>query len=325
MKLYKSSDSPHLRTSQKVSGIMWGVVFALVPALGYSVYHFGLVVLKTVLLSVLVAVVTEAVILKIRGRDPSKIKDGSAVVTAILLAYNLPPTAPWWLTAVGSFVAIAIAKHAFGGLGYNIFNPALVGRAFLLSAWPVDMTTWTLHGVTGPTPLALFKEHGVSVLVAGFSSKPQMYLDLFFGDVGGCIGETSALMILIGALYMFYKKIITWHIPFSYIGSLFLLGWVFGGQGSVLSGDPLFYILSGGVFLGAFFMATDMVSSPITKKGKLIFGIGCGVITFLIRKFGTYPEGVSYSILLMNACTPLIDRHIKNRKYGLQKKVDLIR
>lgn len=320
IKLYKSSDSPHIRTREKISGIMWGVVIALMPALGYSVYHFGFGVLKTILVSVLVAVVTEAVILKMRGRDPSKIKDGSAVVTAILLAYNVPPTAPWWLTAVGSFVAIAIAKHAFGGLGYNIFNPALVGRAFLLSAWPVDMTTWTLHGVTGPTPLAVFKEQGVSELIAGFSSKSQMYLDLFFGDVGGCIGETSALMILIGASYMLYKKIITWHIPVSYIGLLFLLGWIFGGQNSTFSGDPLFYILSGGVFLGAFFMATDMVCSPLTKKGKLIFGFGCGLITFFIRKFGAYPEGVSYSILLMNACTPVIDRYIKNRKYGTQKR-----
>ncbi len=315
--LLRASASPHIRTSQRVRGIMWSVTASLVPVLLFSIYHFGWTVLSTVLVCIVTALFTESVILRIRNKPISIVYDGSAVLTGLLLAFNLPAGIPWWIAMIGTIVAIAIAKQAFGGLGYNIFNPALVGRAFLLSAWPVEMTTWRIHGITGATPLGILKEHGSAEVLTHFAGKSSMYAHLFWGDVGGCIGETSAFLLLIGAVFLIYKKIITWHIPISFIGSLFVFGWLFTGQGGF--GDPLFYILSGGVFLGAFYMATDMVTTPLTGRGKIVFGLGCGLFTFLIRKFGAYPEGVSYSILLMNITTPIIDRYITGRMFGLRK------
>ena len=314
------SPAPHIRMDNKKTAVMWCVFLSLAPAIIFSVVHFGLQALWTILLCVGSAIGIEALILKLRDRDVFHCLDGSVALTGVLLAFNLPPSAPWWLSVAGTVVAVAIAKHAFGGLGYNIFNPALIGRAFLLSAWPVEMTTWHLDGVSGPTPLGIFKEQGMVELLGGYSSKLDMYWNMCYGNIGGCIGETSALLLLIGGLFLLYKKIISWHIPVTYIGTVFVLGWLFAGSQGICSGDPLFYIFSGGLFLGAFYMATDMVATPLTKKGKLLFGIGCGFFTFLIRKFGAYPEGVSYSILLMNACTPLIDRYIRPRKFGNVKK-----
>jgi len=312
---FQTSPPPHIRTKDTISTIMWSVIVALLPSLFFSIYNFGIIVLKPVSIAIITAVATELIILYIRKKELSTVLDGSAVLTGLLLAYNIPPDVPWWLPLIGSLVAIGVAKHAFGGIGYNIFNPALIGRAFLLASWPVEMTSWQIHGVTGATPLGIFKEKGMSVLLEKFAGNDNLIWKLFYGEVGGCIGETSALLLLLGAFFLFYKKIITWHIPFSYIGSVFLLGWMFSGRG-FLNGNPWFYIFSGGVFLGAFFMATDMVTSPLTRKGKLIFGFGCGLFTFLIRKFSSYPEGVSYSILLMNALTPMIDRYVKERKFG---------
>lgn len=313
--VFQTSPSPHIRTNDTITSIMWCVVISLIPALFFSIYNFGFIVLKPVSIAIVTAVIVELVILAIRKKELSTVLDGSAVLTGLLLAFNIPPDVPWWLPMIGSFVAIAVAKQAFGGIGYNIFNPALIGRAFLLAAWPVEMTTWQLNGVTGATPLGIFKEKGMDTLISKFANHSDMIWKLFYGEVGGCIGETSALLLLLGAGFLLYKKIITWHIPFSYIGTLFVFGWFFSGKG-ILNGDPWFYILSGGVFLGAFFMVTDMVTSPLTKKGKLIFGFGCGLLTFLIRKFGAYPEGVSYSILIMNAFTPIIDRYIVQKKFG---------
>jgi len=218
---------------------------------------------------------------------------------------------------IGTFVGMAIAKHCFGGLGYNIFNPALIGRAFILAAYPKDMTTWKIVGTaakvdatTTATPLMMLKEHGYPYLIEHFGGdKWALYKDLFIGNVGGCIGETSALLILVGAGIMLARKVITLYIPLSYLGTLALLTFVF-------KGDPLFAILAGGVMLGAWFMATDMVTSPVTKKGQVIFGAGCGLLTFIIRTYGGYPEGTSYAILLMNATVPLIDRFFTNRVLG---------
>ncbi len=223
---------------------------------------------------------------------------------------------------------MAIAKHCFGGLGFNIFNPALIGRAFLLAAYPKDMTTWTIVGkaaqidaTTTATPLGMLKEHGMDALVAQFGgSQLALYKGLFIGNVGGCIGETSALLILAGGIYMLWKKIITWQIPVFYLGSLALMTYVLGitpNKGiQLFSGDGLFAILSGGAMIGAWFMATDMVTSPIAKKGQIIFAVGCGIITYVIRRYGGYPEGVSYSILLMNAVVPMIDRYFPNKVFG---------
>jgi len=221
-----------------------------------------------------------------------------------------------WLVVVGSVVAIAIAKHAFGGLGRNIFNPALIGRVFLLSAWPKHMTTFTkpFDTITSATPLALLKEQKLSSLAeAGIS-----YMDLFIGNRGGCIGEVCILALLLGAAYLFYKKLITWHIPFSYMGSVVVMSWIFGSREGLFMGDVLFHFLSGGLVLGAFFMATDYVTSPLTYKGQIIFGVGCGFLTCVIRFWGGYPEGVSYAILMMNMAVPLIDRWIRPRRYGVQ-------
>jgi electron transport complex protein RnfD len=233
------------------------------------------------------------------------------VLTGLLLAYNLPPDVPFWLPIVGSVFAIAIGKQVFGGLGQNIFNPALVGRVFLMASWPRYMTTFTkplnYDAITSATPLAMIKEGKVIENIS--------YLDLFLGKRGGCIGEVCILALLIGATFLFVKGYISWHIPMPYIITVGLLTYIFGPKG-LFSGDWIFQILSGGLILGAFFMATDYVTSPLTRKGQIIFGIGCGLITAVIRLWGGYPEGVSYAILMMNAATPVIDRYTKNRIYG---------
>lgn len=328
------SASPHIRDRDTVSRIMWGVSAALVPAGVIGAYLFGLRTVLLMFISVAAAVVTEGIIQKLR-RQEITLNDGSAVLTGLLLAYNLPPGVPYWLPAVGAFVAIAIGKQAFGGLGHNIFNPALIGRVFLLFAWPVEMTTWQRplrlffesHGidtVSRATPLAAIQEAvGTSRITAGIMPDSSLalanfgfsYRDLFLGNCGGCIGEVSALALLAGALYLLYRRYITLHIPLSYLVTAALLIWIFGGK-TPFTGDWVFHVLAGGFILGAFFMATDMVTTPITGKGMLIFGVGCGAITFIIRKFSGSPEGVSFSILLMNAAVPLIDHFTRPRKFG---------
>ncbi len=331
------SVSPHLRDSVTVPRIMWSVVLALTPAFLGSIYFFGARALWLVLIGVISAVITEAACQKAR-RKPVTVSDGSAAVTGILLVFCLPPGVPWWLPAVGSAFAIAVGKQVFGGLGHNPFNPALLGRAFLLASWPLHMTTaWrapsmgTLSGidaVTNATPLSMLKE-AQKVLADPAATTEQMvqarealsqlssaYGNLFFGNVGGSLGETSVILLLIGGLYLLFKRYIGWKIPLTFMASVMIITGIFGGSNGLFTGDSLFHLLSGGLVLGAFFMATDMVTTPVTFRGRLIFGTGCGVITSVIRLAGGYPEGVCYSILLMNAFTPLIDRWTRPRRLG---------
>lgn len=334
------SISPYIRDDTTISRIMYSVVLALLPALVGAVYFFGFRVLELVLISIGTAVLVEAGMQKLFGK-PVTVSDGSAIVTGMLLAFVIPPGVPFWLPIVGSAFAITIGKQVFGGLGYNPLNPALLGRAFLLASWPVYMTTaWkvprlgTLSGidlVTTATPLRTLKEaHQALTDVTAtpeqiaqakhlIAQLPTSYLDLSLGNVGGSIGETSVILLLIGAAYLFAKGIIGWRTPATFIATVAFFTWIFGGVHGPFTGDPLFHVLAGGLILGAFFMATDMVTSPVTPRGKLIFGAGCGVITVMIRLVGGYPEGVCYSILLMNAFTPLIDRWTKPKPFGQRK------
>jgi electron transport complex protein RnfD len=307
------SASPHIRDKGSIPVIMWTVVVSLVPAVVAGTYFFGMRALLLVLISVATAVAAEAIIQKIMRKEIT-VSDGSAVVTGMLLAMVISPGVPLWMPVVGSFCAIAIAKSIFGGLGHNVFNPALVGRAILLASFPVAMTSWRspagVDSLTGATPLAMVKEGALEKL-------PSLW-SMFIGRVGGSMGETSALLLLIGAALLLALRIITWHIPVSYIGTVAViigLSQLFGDQNFVMI--PI-HVFSGGLILGAFFMATDMVTSPLTRKGGVIFGIGAGVITCVIRLLGGYPEGVCYSILLMNAFTPLIDRYVKPRRFGIK-------
>lgn len=298
------SEAPHVRDKENIRKIMWMVVIALLPAAVAGVYFFGADALFIILFSVFSAVLTEGIIQKFL-KKPLTILDGSAVITGMLLGLILPPTVPIWIPISGAVFAVAIGKHVFGGLGFNIFNPALAGRAFLVASWPLLMTKWiSPDGITGATPLGILKLEGIKA--AGYSQ-------LFLGNISGCIGETSALALLIGALFLFYRKIISWRIPLTYIGTVFLFSLIFGK-------DPVFHVLAGGLFIGAFFMATDYVTSPITKNGKLIFGFGCGILTVIIRLYSGLPEGVMYSILLMNALTPLIERYTAPKPFGLVKE-----
>ncbi|MDI6703385.1 MAG: RnfABCDGE type electron transport complex subunit D [bacterium] len=297
------STSPHIRVEEDVGSIMRDVIFSLLPTTLIGVVIFGLHALYVVLTAVSVAILSEAIIQRLMKREIT-VRDGSAAITGLLLALNLPPSAPLWMTCIGAGLAIGLGKQVYGGLGYNPFNPALIARVILLVSFPVQMTTWTdplfIDAKTGATPLGILKEQGIE------AASQISLLSLFLGETSGCIGEVSAVALLVGAIYLLIKGHITWHIPISFIGTagiFTLILWLFG-----ITANPLFHILSGGLILGAFFMATDMVTSPITKKGKIIFGIGCGILTVIIRLWAGYPEGVSFSILIMNAFTPLIDR-----------------
>lgn len=302
--------APHIHSKDSVNKIMWLVALSLLPSGIAGIYIFGLNALWTILLAIFSAIATEAIIQKLTNKKIS-IFDGSALLTGLLLAYNLPANVPFWIPIVGSFIAISFGKMVFGGIGQNIFNPALVGRAFLMACWPKYITTFTkpmnYDAITSATPLALLKEGKIVEHIS--------YLDLFLGNRGGCLGEVCILALLIGAAFLLWKKYIRWQIPFTYIITTGIFIFVFGNK-QLFTGDWLFHILSGGLILGAFFMATDYVTSPLTKKGQVVFGIGCGLLTGIIRLWGGYPEGVCYSILMMNAATPLIDRFTKNRVYG---------
>jgi len=308
------SSSPHLRDNESVSKIMWNVVLALMPATIFSVFNFGLAALLTLLVTIASAVLAEALIQKWQKVEVT-VNDGSAFLTGLLLALTLPPTIPWYMPILGAVVAIGIAKHTLGGLGYNIFNPAHVGRALLLLSWPISMTTWAVtqlgphtgaaDAVTGPTPLGLLKMQGHDALVASFGSQSDLYQAMFFGFRGGSLGETSTLLLLVGGLYLIARRYVKWHVP------VFMIGTV-----GLLTGDGLFHMMAGGLVIGAFFMATDMVTIPTTKLGQVLFAVGVGALTTLIRLKGGYPEGVCYAILLMNAVTPLIDRYLVPVKFG---------
>lgn len=309
------SPSPHIKSGQTTKNIMWIVIWSLAPAGAAGVYIFGIQSLNVIAFSILSCIFTEALFLKLRNKDQNAVLDGSAILTGLLLAYNLPPQAPFWIPVAGGAVSIILGKQIFGGLGQNIFNPALVGRAFLQISWPVYMTTWKNprwwpDAVSSATPLA--KE-------AGAGAPHFTYMDLFLGNRPGCIGEICVVILLLCALFLLLKKIISLRIPLSFIGTVGVITWIFGKEG-FFKGDFIFNILSGGLVLGAFFMATDYVTSPLTKKGKIVFGIGCGLLTAIIRLRGGYPEGVCYSILFMNAAVPIIDRFTKTKKYGLIKK-----
>ncbi len=301
--------SPNIRDKETVSRIMWWVVISLLPAALAGVYVFGPRAGILMLVGVLSAVLTETIIEFLTGKKVT-VGDGSAVITGLLLAFNVPAGLPYWMMALGSAFAIGIGKMAFGGLGRNIFNPALVGRAFLMASFPAYMTRFHIYAqgklVSQATPLSVIKEGGINTV---------SYKALFLGNYAGCIGETSVLALLIGALILLWRGYISLRIPLSYIVSVGLMTWIFGGKG-LFAGDWLFHILSGGLMLGAWFMATDMVTSPITKKGQIAFGIGCGLLTSIIRLWGGYPEGVSYSILMMNALVPYFDNLFKPRRLG---------
>ena len=310
------SASPHIRCDESISKIMWTVNLTLAPAALFSVYRFGMPALTTMLICIAVAVATEYLILKWREK-PVTINDGSAFMTGLLLAMNIPATLPWYMSVFGTVAAIAVAKHTMGGLGYNIFNPALVGRAVLLASWPVAMTTWPemtskVDGVTSATPLGILKLQGYEKLVAVFGDKVEMYQLLFIGSRSGSMGETSALLLILGGVYLIYRGYINWQVPVVMIGTVGALTAIFGH-------DPVLHMMSGGLILGAFFMATDMVTTPITVKGQILFAAGAGALTVLIRLLGGYPEGVCYAILLMNCVTPLIDLWIKPAKFGARR------
>jgi electron transport complex protein RnfD len=335
---------------------MWSVVIALTPVAAFSSYLFGLHALILIGVSVCSAVIAEAII-QLALRKRITVLDGSAVITGMLLAMNLPPLAPWWIAVAGSFFAIIIVKQLFGGLGSNIFNPALAARAFLMASWPVHMATDWFHrgemsalsavlktsssfppavfdALTQATPLSLLKE-GPKIMADNniavsrlyeFVLSPAILKSLLVWNTGGCIGETSALLLLVGAIFLFVRKTITWHVPVSYIGTVAAAAAAY--YSFMGFSDPLLmilvHVLSGGLVLGAFFMATDTATSPVSRKGMVLFGIGCGLVTFVIRIWGGYPDGVCYAILIMNAFVPLIDRFTKPKIFGAVKTVHTI-
>lgn len=307
------SGTPHVRSKESIQSIMRDVIIALVPATAAGIYYFGMNALLLVIASIVSCVVFEALYQK-AAKKPVTVSDLSAVVTGLLLAMNLPAAAPIWVPVVGGAFAMIFAKQMFGGLGQNFINPALAGRAFLLASYPTEMTTWSVpnglqvaDAATYATPLAQLKN---GVLDANI-------MDLFIGRCGGTIGETCAIALIIGGIYLLYKHVISWKIPVVYIATVFILFAVIGRQGVRL---PVHEILSGGVMLGGIFMATDYASSPVTPKGQIIFAFGAGLLTYLIRTFGGYPEGVSYSILIMNCAVPLIERFTEPTIFGALPK-----
>lgn len=301
------SSSPHIRDKITVGRIMWAVIIALIPAMAASIYFFRLRAIELIAVCGLASVVTEYLFLRIRGKG--SLNEPSALLTGILLALTLPPSFPLWAAVLGTIFAIIIGKQIFGGLGYNIFNPALIGRAFLVATFPVLMTSWvnpfTIDAVTTATPLGLLR----------FQSQSTPLMPLFLGNVSGSLGETSALALLIGGAFLLIKKHIDWRTPLSYLLTVALLSGIFYLI-NPLYGSPLLHLLAGGLMIGVFFMATDPVTTPLAKQGRWLFGLGAGVIVVIIRNWGGYAEGVMFSILLMNAFTPLLDRYIKPRVLG---------
>lgn len=311
------SFAPHLRGNDSIRATMLDVIIALLPALIGGVYFFGFRALTVTAVAVVSCVLAEFLWDK-AIKKPNTTGDLSAVVTGMLLAFSLPPAIPYYMVVVGSVFAIIVVKMFFGGVGQNIVNPALAARAFLMASWPVAMTRYTAPHthlnlfsgnadvVSSATPLGILKEGG---------TQTASYLDLFFGNIGGCIGEVSALLLLIGAAYLLVRKVISLYIPVTYILTVGIFGWVFGGE-ALFSGDFLFQILSGGVIIGGCFMANDYTTSPVTHKGEIVYAFGAGLITGVIRIFGGYPEGVTYGILIMNIVTPLIDKFMRPRVFG---------
>jgi len=321
-KLFQVSHSPQLHGGESIPRIMWAVMLSLLPALAASIYFFGWRALHIEVVAVVSAIMTEALIQKLRGK-PITVTDGSAAIAGLLLAYNLPVGVPLWLPAVGAAFGIAVGKQAFGGLGHNIFNPALVGRVFVMHSWLPMMTSWSpprtelyakVDALTYATPLGAAKE-----AVVGLVPSPDgvfTAMDMFWGNIGGCIGETSAVALLIGGIFLLYRGYIRWETPVAFIGTVALLVWLLPVKAGSIALAPYHHVLGGGLMLGAIFMATDMVTTPVTGGGMFIFGLGCGLITVIIRLYGGFPEGVCYSILIMNAVTPLIDKYVKPKLFG---------
>ena len=306
------SPSPHIHGNDTVEKNMYGVIVALLPALLISFYYFGIGAMAVAAVSVLSCIAVEYLVQRFLLKGENTITDGSAIVTGLLLSLNLPSNLPLWIVVIGAVAAIGIGKMPFGGLGNNIFNPALVGRVFLLISFPAQMTTWVPagspgnypDGETGATPLALLKY--------GHTEEIDT-LNLLLGNVGGSLGETCSIALLLGLIYLLWKKIITWHIPVSILLSAGIFAWL-------INENPLLHLLSGGMLLGAIFMATDYVTSPMNKRGMLIYGVCIGILTMIIRKWSDYPEGMSFAILIMNAFTPLINTYVKPKHFGEVKK-----
>jgi len=321
MSLLRVSAPPHISTKNDTNMIMLDVIIALMPAMLAGAYYFGYRAVLVVAMCVLTSVLFEYLWTRLM-KKPSTIGDLSAVVSGILLGFNLPATAPFWMCAAGSFFMMIIVKAFFGGLGQNFLNPALAARAFLMASWPTNMTMFvnpftklSLFGnvdtITSPTVLTILKN--------GLDAPMPSCVDLFLGNLGGCIGETSAFALLIGFVYLLIRRVISWRIPVVFVAVAGLMSYIFGGTDGLFTGYFLHSILSGGLFLGAIFMATDYTTSPITAKGQYIYAVGCGLLVFIIRKWGGYPEGVTYAILLMNIVTPLIDKVTPPKTFGRRR------
>ncbi len=324
MSKFTISPSPHVHGGDSIEKNMYGVLIALVPTFIFSIVFFGLGAILVTLTSVAACLVFEYVIQKYLMKQRPTIWDGSAIITGVLLAFNLPSSLPLWIVVIGALVAIGIGKMSFGGLGNNIFNPALVGRVFLLISFPVQMTTWpvpngfaTADAVTGATPLALVKEAVKNGQAVGdtLSSVGITTSNLILGNIGGSLGEVAAIGLLLGFAYMLIRKIISWHIPVAIFATVIVFSGILNLADPAQFAGPVFHLFTGGLMLGAIFMATDYVTSPMTHKGMLIYGVGIGLLTVIIRVFGAYPEGMSFAILIMNGFTPLINRYCKPRRF----------
>ena len=325
MSILTVSPSPHIQTKESVPKLMYGVIIALIPAFALSVLYFGIGMLVITTTAVVSSVIFEYLIQKYLLKKPSTHLDGSAALTGLLLAFCLPSNLPIWIVLLGSLFAIGVGKMTFGGLGNNPFNPALLGRVFLFISFPVAMTNYPkpgqwmkyLDAESGATPLSLLSEKTTNgVPVPEIMTELPNYMDMFLGKMLGSSGEVAAVALLLGLFYLLWKKIITWHIPISIIVTVTIFTaalWLGNGERFA---DPVFHLLTGGLLLGAIFMATDYVTSPMSTKGMLIYGVGIGVITVLIRVFGSYPEGVQFAILLMNGFTPIINKYVKPKRFG---------
>lgn len=322
------SPSPHVHSGDSIEKNMYGVLIALIPAFICSAVFFGTGVFVVTLTSVVACLAFEFLIQKYLLKRQPTIFDGSALLTGVLLAFNMPSNLPVWIIVIGALVAIGIGKMSFGGLGCNIFNPALVGRVFLLISFPVQMTTWPrplgfagsyVDASTGATPLAILKEavkSGTPISQIMSTGEIPGYREMVLGNMGGSLGEVAALALLVGFVYMLLRKIISWHIPVAIFATVFVFAGILHVCNPEQCASPIFHLLSGGLVLGAIFMATDYVTSPMSHKGMLIYGIGIGILTVVIRVFGAYPEGMSFAILIMNAFTPLINRYCKPVRFA---------
>jgi len=324
------SPAPHAHSKDNTQRLMLDVIIALMPAYLMSVYFFGLGALTTAAVAVVSCVLLEYGIQRWLMKKKSTVTDLSAVLTGLLLAMNLPSSIPWWIVVIGAVVAIGVAKMSFGGLGYNLFNPALVGRVFLLISFPVQMTHWppptgwaaNVDAVSGATPLAIIREglaKGESIQQI-MSIHDMSYWHMLFGEMGGSAGEVSAMALLLGFAYLLFRRVIRPHIPLAIFAGILVLGGILWLADPKHYVDPLFHLLTGGVLLGAIYMATDYVTSPMNPRGMIIYGVGIGLITVLIREFGAYPEGISFAILMMNALVPLLNKYIKPKRYGEEVK-----